>query len=181
MKRFFEDTPMRKLGANGFTLMEVMITVVIIGILAGTAYPSYTRFVAEARRSDATINMMRIAALQEKFFTECGRYTNQLNGFISNPNPALRCTGLGAGPTAISYTTTDGYYTLTVPTLVAGPFPLATPGGGGYTLSAAPAPLSSQLIADGAKCATLTISNTGAKTATGSDGNLTNGGRCWKK
>ena len=180
MKRFFEDTPMRKLGANGFTLMEVMITVVIIGILAGIAYPNYTRFVAEARRSDATINMMRIAALQEKFFTECGRYTDQFNGFISNPNPALRCTGLGAGPTAISYTTTDGYYTLTVPTLVAGPLPLGTPGGGGFTLTAQPVAGTPQAT-DTAKCNTFTINQTGVKTALGSDGNLTNGGKCWKK
>ena len=65
---------MKKYGANGFTLMEVMITVVIVAILAGIAYPSYTRFVTETRRSEATIALTQLAAQQEKFFTQCGVY-----------------------------------------------------------------------------------------------------------
>ena len=162
---------MKKPGTNGFTLMEVMITVVIIGILASIAYPSYTRYVAETRRSDATINMTRIAAQQEKFFTECGTYTTNFNGVISAPPPAPRCTGLGIGPTAGLFTTSDGYYTLTV---------VVVAGDGGYTLRATPA--GTQATADLAKCATLTIAATGAKDATGSDSPpLTNGGKCWKK
>ena len=186
MKRFFEDTPMRKLGANGFTLMEVMITVVIIAILASIAYPSYTRYVAETRRSDATINLTRIAALQEKFFTECGTYTDQFNGVISARPPAPRCTGLGAGPTAGSFTTADGYYTLTVTALAAGPAPVGggagAVGGGGYTLSAAPVPGTSQFSADNPKCTTITITNAGVKGGTGTDAVLgPNGGKCWKK
>ena len=105
---------MKKPGANGFTLMEVMITVVIVGILASIAYPSYTNYVTAARRSDATINLTRIAAQQEKFFTECGTYTTAFNGVISNPPPAPRCTGLGIGPTAGSFTTSDGYYNIII-------------------------------------------------------------------
>ena len=168
-----EDNAMKKPGANGFTLIELMITVVIVAILVGIAYPSYTRYVAETRRSGATIPLSQLAALQEKFWTECGRYTPNFNGAI------VGCTGLGVGATAGSYTTWDGYYTIPIPALLPGPTGVA--GGGGYTLSAAPATGSSQLTADGDKCTTLTISNTGLKTATGTDGNLTNGGKCWKK
>ena len=170
---------MKKYSANGFTLMEVMITVVIIGILASIAYPSYTNYVTAARRSDATINLTRIAAQQEKFFTECGTYTSVFNGVISSPVPP-RCTGLGMGTVAGSYDTTDGYYRLTVTNLVAGPPPLNRAGGGGYTLSAAPVAGTSQFAADNSKCTTLTITNTGAKGATGTDSGP-NGGKCWKK
>ena len=116
---------MRKSGMGGFTLMELLITVVILGILVGIGYPQYTRYITETRRSDATINLTRIAALQEKFFTECGRYTANFNGTIFDPNPANRCTGLGVGPTAASFTTSDGFYTLTIPVLLPGPAPAA--------------------------------------------------------
>ena len=173
---------MKNPSINGFTLIEALITVVIIGVLAGIAYPSYTRYVVEARRSDATINMTRIAALQEKFFTECGRYTLNFNGVISNPNPLLRCTGLGTGSTASSFTTSDGYYVLTIPPAFFLPGPTGIPGGGGYTLSAAPVATSSQFAADNLKCTTITFTNAGVKGGTGTDAVLgPNGGKCWKK
>jgi type IV pilus assembly protein PilE len=176
MGNFFGDNAMRKSGMGGFTLIELLITVVILGILVGVGYPQYTRYITETRRSDATINLTRIAALQEKFFTECGRYTPNFNGAIFDPNPALRCTGLGVALTAGSFTTTDGYYTLTIPILVPGP--TGVPGGGGYTLSAAPA---GAQLGDAAKCTTFTITNTGVKAATGTDGNPLTGGKCWKR
>jgi len=158
MGNIFGDNAMRKSAIGGFTLIELLITVMILGILVGVGYPSYTRHITETRRSDATINLTRIAALQEKFFTECGRYTPNFNGVIFDPNPALRCTGLGVGPTAGSFTTTDGYYTLTIPVLLPGPAPAAIAGGGGYTLMATPVAGSSQAT-NGA----LRISNTGLK------------------
>lgn len=169
---------MRKSGMGGFTLMELMVSIVVVGILAAIGYPQYTKYIRETRRSDATINLARIAALQEKFYTECGVYTQNFNGAIFSPVPAIRCTGLGAGPVAGSLTTVDGYYTLTIPVLLPGPAPANVAGGGGYRLSAAPA---GGQLPDAANCTTLTIDNTGVKTATGTDGNLTNGGKCWKR
>ncbi len=160
---------MKKYTMSGFTLMEVMITVVIIGILAAIAYPSYTRYVAETRRSDATINLTRIAALQEKFFTQCGAYAIALDTpQACGPNPPNLPRSLISGLTA--GVTSDGYYTLTTG---------VTANDGGYTLTATPA--GTQATADITKCATLTITATGIKAATGTDGNPTNGGKCWKK
>lgn len=168
---------MKKPSANGFTLMELMITVVIIGILASIAYPSYTRYVAETRRSDATINLLRIAALQEKFFTECGRYADTLGAAGSLrtcTGPSSFDAGLAAGSA-----TTDGYYTLSV-VVAPGPGPLFAAGGGGFTLTAQPA--GTQIAADNTKCNTITINQAGVKTALGTDGlSGPNGGKCWKK
>ena len=172
MKIVSEDNAMKKYSANGFTLMEVMITVVIIGILASIAYPSYTNYVTAARRSDSTINLTRIAALQEKFFTQCGVYANNLieTPVACGPNPPnpprALITGLAAGGV-----TRDGYYTLTF---------VVVANDGGYTLRATPA--GTQATADAGKCGTLDIAATGAKSATGSDSLLgPNGGKCWKK
>ena len=168
---------MRKPSANGFTLLELMITVVILGILASLAYPSYTRYVAETRRSDATINLLRIAALQEKFFTECGRYADTLGAAGS-----LRtCTGPSSFDAGLAGggVTTDGHYALTV-AVAPGPGPLFAPGGGGFTLTARP--IGTQFAADNTRCTAITVTNTGARDAIGTDSPAgTNGGKCWKK
>lgn len=168
---------MKKSAMNGFTLIELMITVVVIAILAGIAYPNYSRYVAETRRSDATINLTRIATLQDKFFTQCGRYADNLLG--ASGTPANCATGTMNTSLAAGGVTRDGHYTVTA-VVAPGPAPLNAPGGGGFTLTAQPA--GSQATADAARCNTFTIDQTGAKTALGSDSlSGPNGGRCWKK
>lgn len=166
---------MRKSNLQGFTLVELLITVVILGILAAIAYPSYTSYVAQTRRSDATTNLSRIAAIQEKFFTECGRYANNLgiSGTARNCGTGTLDAGLAAGGLTI-----DGHYAITA-VVFPGPLPLSAPGGGGFTLTAQPA--GTQFAADNAKCNAITLNQAGAKTAGGTEGNMTNGGRCWKK
>ncbi len=66
--------------AAGFTLIELMITVVIIGILAAIAYPSYRNYVTQTRRSDAQIALTQAANQQERFFTEFNWYAATLAG-----------------------------------------------------------------------------------------------------
>jgi type IV pilus assembly protein PilE len=176
LKNVFEGNAMKKCAANGFTLMEMMITVAIIGILAAIGYPSYIKYVTETRRSDATINLTRIASLQEKFFTECGRYADTL-GVSGTPR---NCAGgvMDAGLMAGGLTRDGGNYILTA-VVAPGPAPLNAAGGGGFTLTATPAGL--QAVRDAVRCTTLTINNIGVKTATGTEGDPINGGRCWKK
>jgi type IV pilus assembly protein PilE len=157
---------MTKSNVGGFTLIELMITVVILSILAAIAYPSYTNYVTVARRSEATINLTQIAAQEEKFLTNCGTYTLNFNGNISNANTALRCTGLGYGPTAGSFTTVNGYYTIRI---AAGPTGIAA----GYILTATPD--LTQATRDAGKCDQISIDSTGLKTAVGTDG-----ASCWK-
>jgi type IV pilus assembly protein PilE len=59
---------------HGFTLIEVMIVVVIVAILAAVAIPSYQDSVRKTRRADAKEALMRIAALQERYFFTNNRY-----------------------------------------------------------------------------------------------------------
>ncbi|NKF51001.1 prepilin-type N-terminal cleavage/methylation domain-containing protein [Shewanella sp. WXL01] len=63
---------------HGFTLIEAMITVVIIGILASIAYPSYTQFVAKGARSDALAALMNASNRQEQYYLDHKTYTNNM-------------------------------------------------------------------------------------------------------
>ena len=59
---------------HGVTLMELLIVVVVIGILASIAVPSYRRYVMRTHRTDATTMLLRIQAAQEKFFLQNNQY-----------------------------------------------------------------------------------------------------------
>lgn len=85
-----------KRGWAGFTLIELMIVVAIVGILAAIAYPSYTDSVRKGRRAEATTALYGIQLAQEKW-----RANNPTYGTLAN---------VWGGVT----TTENGYYTLAI-------------------------------------------------------------------
>ncbi len=72
---------------SGFTLTELMIAVLIIGILSAIALPSYQAHVAAANRTDATTMLIVGANQQEQFFIDNKTYSLDMTelGFATNP------------------------------------------------------------------------------------------------
>lgn len=69
----FSPSPLSR--SRGFTLIELMITVAIVGILASIALPSYTRYVVKTRRTEVQQQLISGAQNQERYFSTNGRYT----------------------------------------------------------------------------------------------------------
>ncbi|MGH8551526.1 MAG: type IV pilin protein [Methylococcales bacterium] len=65
---------------RGFTLLELMVTVAIVGILAGVAYPAYQGQIRATRRADAQADLLQLASFMERFFTENSRYDRDMAG-----------------------------------------------------------------------------------------------------
>jgi len=67
---------------KGFTLVELIIVVAILGILTAIAVPSYIGYIRSAKKTEAKTNLQSIRLLLEQYFSENSRYC-----------PAVDCTG----------------------------------------------------------------------------------------
>ena len=99
---------------RGFTLVELMIVVVIVGILASVGYPSYQEYLRRAKRAEGRNMLVQIAAEQERYYSDNNEY-----GTLAN----LGYTG--------TVTSETGTHTITVTNLTAN--------GQAYDVNATPA------------------------------------------
>ena len=92
---------MERNGIRGFTLIELMIVVVIIGILAAMAIPNFNDITESANRNACRANMRTIASQEVIFFAANGVYTDALDdlglgGVVCPGTPAAHTLSVGA-------------------------------------------------------------------------------------
>jgi type IV pilus assembly protein PilE len=141
----------------GFTLVELMVTLVVAAILGTLTVPSYIATIRKARRMEARIALLELATREERFFSTNSAYTAA----------ATDLGYTGTFPQAVG----GGYYQLNVCVADAAPC-----GAGGSTTGniflLTATPLGTQ-VSD-TQCASFSLDSTGVPAATG-----TNAAACW--
>jgi len=129
---------------TGFTLIELMVTIAIVGILGAVAYPNYLSYVQQTRRSEAQSKLIELANRQEMYYLDHHVYAEDLDADLN----------MGADP----FITENGYYSIASNSAVSTAFD--------FTLTATA--IGTQ--AADSDCATLSITQDLTKSATDANG-----------
>ena len=137
---------------SGFTLIELVIVIAIVGILTTIALPSYQESVRKSRRRDAQSELLNFVNAMERHFTEVGSYCDAGGTGGSNTCGASGTNDTGTASIFSPSASVSTYYTFTINAMNAS--------GTSYTLQAVP-------VAGGPQasdsCGTLSITQTGVK------------------
>ncbi len=134
-------TPRRRRASGGFTLIELMITVAVIGIIAAIAYPSYQDSIRKARRTDGMLVLTEASQFMERFGALNLRYDQDAAG-VAVALPANLASAPKEGSTK--------YYNITIQSVSQG----------GYTLQAEPVNAQADDV-----CGTLKVDSLGVRSA----------------
>ncbi len=143
--------------SGGFTLMELMITVVIIAILAAIAWPIYSKYITKTRRVAAEGCLSEYANYMERYYTTHLRYNND---GASTPVPNTKAL---ANLDCSGNAQTGRFYTYD--------FPATSLSVSSYSVTATPQGIQST---NDTKCGMLSLDEKGARSADGTDP-----GSCW--
>ena len=127
---------------RGFTLMELIIAMVIIGVLTAIALPNYTAYIQRSNRSEARNALLEAAVWMERWRTERGLYGNAPATPVVPP--------VGFPFTQVPAAPATAKYTIAAPTIAAG--------GIGYTIIATPTGTMA-----GDVCGNLSVDETGRR------------------
>jgi type IV pilus assembly protein PilE len=129
---------------SGFTLVEIIVVVVIVGVLAMVALPAYQDSIRKGQRSDAKAGLMAAAGRMEQFILDRGTYTDDMTQLGYATDPMI---------------SDEKHYSIGAAACANGS--LATC----YVLTATPR--SSSPTADDGQCTSFTLASTGARAAMG--------------
>ena len=157
--------------AAGFSLIELMFVVAIVGIIAMVAIPAYTKQIQKNNRAVAKARLAQAAQLLERFYSDNNSYYvdvvsgNLAAGATSTAAGFARLMNVSSGTTVFSGSANESTSVYTVT--------LSTPNANSFTLTATPVSGTTQV--NDTKCMNLTLTNTGVKGISGS-GTLSD---CW--
>lgn len=142
---------------RGFSLLELMITLVIIGIVASVAYPSYLEQMSKTRRSDCSGALVSLGSAMERHYTLNSTYLGAAASGGNTGAPAIFNTSCPVDGGVATYNLTIQAATAST-----------------YTVRAAPTGAQT-----GDKCGNLTLTSTGLKGVTSAATGVT-WEQCWR-
>jgi type IV pilus assembly protein PilE len=141
---------------NGFTLIEVMIVVAVIGIIAAIAIPSYSSSILKSKRQMGKGELLEVLARQEQFFVNNKAYATNLTALGYSANPY--------------YINDDGAQTSAGSSIYL--ISLVSPSTTAFSIRATP----QNGQTDDSQCASLQVSSSGQKTIVGGSSTASS---CW--